>query len=270
MSGLSDDDDVVVDRPTFLYASGAQAYLESGLAAASEGRLEHAVVQFERCLDLDPDEPRALYHLATVESELGRPRVALSAALTLLESEWEDADLWQLIAELRWATGDIDGALESANSALALDESHSARGLVGLVLERMPGRGAEATVALAAAHLVCPAEWPLPLPVADDEWQLLLDDALARVRDAVRTFWSPVPVLWEDWPTPSEVAAPRFAIAPETRLVGAHEDSEPLAPVALRLFRRNLVRAADRAALVDNLAKALEVEANAWIAPPEP
>jgi tetratricopeptide (TPR) repeat protein len=233
------------------------------------GQFARAVERFERSLDADPDDPSALFQLAWAERAAGRPHAARVAVEQLLALEPECPEVLHLAADLRWTTGDVAGTLAATEALLALQDVPSAHGLRGLALQRLAGREAEAIASLQAGGRAEPADWPLPLPVADDDWPELLAVALHQTEPAVQSFWADLPVRFEDWPEARDIG-PTGRVGPEASVVGTEADAPHGTPVSvLRVFRRNAERALDRARLVAQLAEALSLEAEVY-RPPEP
>ncbi|MCA1792144.1 MAG: tetratricopeptide repeat protein, partial [Thioalkalivibrio sp.] len=56
-----------------------QEYLARGMEAFAAGRLDAAVTSWEKALEVDPDDPRALGYLARAHEHLDRLREVRSA-----------------------------------------------------------------------------------------------------------------------------------------------------------------------------------------------
>lgn len=230
--------------------------LEEARRLVLEGETEAAVGLAEELLDHDPDDIEALLLIAEAAPRYGHGEVGVLAAR---QARARGADPGAAEAAALYAACELDAALAAAEARIATTptdaRAHAVRGMVLEVLGRLP----EADAALAHAHTLRPAAYPLPLAVPAADWEPLLLEALSQLesgeREALRgwTFrWHPAPAL--DLLTTSHPPIP-----PTTCAVVSVDDA---GGVTCDLFTRNLARGcADEAELVSRLAQALRDEA---------
>ena len=97
------------------------AIVQSGIAHARAGRSEESLQSFERYLSIDPgDSGRAnsvAFSMVRESIDLERAR---EIATSGLESAPDDDSLWDTLAEVHFALGDADAALEAIDRAIEL------------------------------------------------------------------------------------------------------------------------------------------------------
>lgn len=240
-------------------------------AALAAGAWTEVVLEAEELLDEQPDHAEALLLLGEAllrRGEYDLARLTFDHVLTL-DSASVPALVGQAFSSFHLT--DLQTTLEAAREAIRRDPGDArAHYFLGLALERTPGRQAEALASLTAAAHLDPVECPLPCTVRKDQWPELFERALDHLPDRLREVWRGVPLRLEDWPDLAELRAAHPPLSPTIRAmyVGTPpDDGDPFEhkPEALRLFTRNLARAGDADALVEDLANALTDEAVDWL-----
>jgi Flp pilus assembly protein TadD len=81
--------------------SQAGPYIADGWLCAREGDLDAARVRFQRALDLEPRNPRAMVELGRIYERLGRPDRAVVLYERALQANPDQPDLRKKVAGLR-------------------------------------------------------------------------------------------------------------------------------------------------------------------------
>lgn len=233
--------------------------------------LATALLEAEELLDSDPDNVEALELLGDTELELGHGREAGLVFDQLLELSPGEPLYLAGLAIARFLHTDFEGAAESAQAAIAqneeLAEAHAYR---GLSLDRL-GRFDEASQHLARAAELDPEGWPDPPRIEDLPWPALVREALARLPEALHTFYARVPIVFQLYP---DISVLRSVDPPISPLVLAlyegtpagQDTEEEILPRTVRLFLANARRfATDLDRLTNDLAHALASEASDWL-----
>mgnify|MGYP002819613500 CR=1 FL=1 len=236
-----------------------------------------AVLEAEELLDEEPQHVPALELLA--KAQLGMMD-AEGAVLTWEQVHALDptpsADRLASLAMARFDTTDLVGAVEAARESIRLDSGRAeAHFVLGLALERLPGRSVEAAQALVAASRLDPLAYPFPIRLDAKGWEQALTTAMLQVTPEVRALWEGVPVRLPDYPDMELLRSSQPHLSP--RLPGMYQGNAPsLAeepvedpwsekPDGLLLFTQNLARVHSLDELVERLADVLEQEALVWV-----
>jgi tetratricopeptide (TPR) repeat protein len=181
-------DDVIRAGPWMLPADvHAAVLLDEARAALRRGEAATAAVLAEEVLDHDPDDLDALRIVADAAPRYGHGEVGMLAAE---QAGRRGARTATLTAAARLAACQVDGALESADHALADDpEDARAHAVRAQALEFL-GRADEADRAYAQAYRLRPAAYPRALAVPAATWDTLVHaaraDLVPELRDALR------------------------------------------------------------------------------------
>jgi tetratricopeptide (TPR) repeat protein len=245
--------------------------LEAVRRSMRDRAFEEAMLEAEELLDESPEQADALFLLGEASLELGHPEVAADAYDDAIRLGVGGSPPLVGRALALFDLGRVAAAEESARAALAAGPGEAeAHHVLGMSLERLAGREAEAVAHLDAAQRLDPARFPKPLRLKPPDWDRALARALLRVHPDIASFWHGVPVRWEGFPDLAELCAAEPVIRPTVGglyLGDPRDVADPWAvrPTALRLFTRNLARAPSRDALVDDLAAVLQTEALDWL-----
>jgi len=236
-----------------------------------------AALEAEELLDETPDHVEAMELLA--KAQLGMMD-AEGAVLT-----WEQVHLLDPsprpdrlagMAMARFDTCDLVGAVEAARESVRLDPGLAeAHFVLGLALERLPGRSVQAATALIAANRLDPLAYPFPVRLDAKGWEQALTTAMLQVPDPVRELWEGVPVrlpphpdlemLRSNQPPLSPRIPGMFQGHPPSMAAEPVEDPWSHKPDGLLLFTQNLARVHSLDELVERLADILEQEAMVWV-----
>ncbi|WP_437988017.1 tetratricopeptide repeat protein [Sorangium sp. So ce117] len=105
------------------------------------GDMDAALAAFQRAHAIDPEQPDGCRELGAVYLELDRAHDALPVARRAIELRPDDAGLHCNLALILLLTGDVEGALAKATSALSLDPTDAiTRGLLKLIDDVVTGR----------------------------------------------------------------------------------------------------------------------------------
>jgi len=230
-----------------------------------------AIIEVEELLDEEPNNAEALFLLGESLLEVGDAPLALEAYTHHIALAGGDRHSLLGMAIARFETCDLIGSIESSREVIRLDASVAeAHWYLGLALERLPSRQADALAAFSAARQLQAADFPYPLDLSDDEWHQAVRQALRSVHPSLEEFWYGIPVQFEDLPDISELRKHVPPVPPTISalyLGEASEEGDPWAqrPRAIRIFRENLARSRDQDELVQQIALALQSEALDWL-----
>jgi predicted Zn-dependent protease with MMP-like domain len=197
-----------------------------------------------------PHQPDLRIVDAGLKLEEGEPHQAL-AALRGAERAADPAQFFLLRAatlhELsRFAEAEAD-ALRSLAVAPDVATTHD---LLSRVRDHLGDAAGAAEAAEHAAELD-PEEFPTPLEIADEDFDAMVETAIAELPEKVRSELDEVPVLVQSLPEAAMLTGEEPPLSPDILglFVGRHLLTEasmpPGAPGAIYIFRRNLARACD-------------------------
>jgi len=246
--------------------------LDKAMRALDEDNPDLALVEAEELLAARPSHPEALGIVGRAALQLGDAAMA-RAALERLQGAGEvDAVTSLLLSQARFGTADLEGAVEAARAATD-DQPDMAAGWFqqALALDRLAQPG-PAALAWQRAAALDPERFQLPVQVDDDLWVACLNTALAALPDAVRPFYSEVPIVWGHYPAVADLLAEAPPLSPllDAMYRGTPpmdpEDRLQQLPERVTLFRGNLVLpSGDPAALAHRIHAALVHEAHDWL-----
>jgi len=259
------------------------------------GAHDDAAAEIERLLSeaaelLEGGDPSGALELTRRGARLARRGVSTEAAgeLALLEGialtdlgEPEEA-LPRLDAALSALPGDVDAMLERGLALYELCRFEEARAqllevtrreprepwahhTLGLIAERR-GDPKEAARHLARARALAPDEFAEPAPLPAEEFDGVVEDALASLPDKVRSYLSNVAIAVEPLPAEEDLRAADPPLSPSILGVfrgaplGQKASMDPWShfPSSIVLYQRNLERfARDREELVEQIGVTL-------------
>ena len=279
---------------------GAEAHTSRGELLWDCGRQEEALQEFARALHADADyQPGQLNRIEIMIEEFQEYDEALDLADDLLQTALEkpiEAEVYYLKAKALFYLDDLEGALfllrraikiqgevgiyrgfegqvlfeigqygearRSLERALALEHecAHSTYHLA-LVMEHT-GHLEEAEKLFAKAARLSPDLYPLPIRIADDEFESAAEQALKDLPEPIYKYTENCPVIIED--LPSEELVKREYVSPQVLglfLGVPATEASPTLGTAQRsdtdrilLFKRNLERIAkDNLDLVEQI-----------------
>jgi predicted Zn-dependent protease with MMP-like domain len=240
---------------------GSEARLARAWEAYDLGDLETAI---ELTRELDPGLRDGWVLLATAMVELGDARGA-RAALARAAALGEGVDLEWVRAELELAAWEIGRARARYERIAEQEPCGAVFGRLSLCAE-IDGDLRSADRFLARARELDPEEWPRAPRLSPQEFEAVLDRAVARLPRAFREALDDVQILVEPVPRRGLVdLSDPFGTPPEmlglftgSSLLERSVDSALEIPPTVHLFQRNLERAArDREELVEEIAKTL-------------
>jgi predicted Zn-dependent protease with MMP-like domain len=221
-----------------------------------EGELDDARTALDTLMRKRPRHPDLLIEDAALKLEEAEPHQAL-AALQGAERSADPARFFALRAacmhELsRFAEAEAD-ALRSI--AITSDDAMT-HDLLSRTREHLGDREGAAESAEMAAELDA-ENFPEPLEVSDEDFDALVEKAIAELPPRIREKLDEMPVIVQALPAPEMLTEENPPLTPDLLglFVGRHifaqsASATPDAPGAIFLFRRNLLRAChDRAEL---------------------
>jgi predicted Zn-dependent protease with MMP-like domain len=214
-----------------------------------DGEIENARGEADALLGKRPRHPDLLVLDAAVAIEEGDPDRALDA-LRGAERSADPALLFHLRSLAHFHRVELDPARVDAEKALTirpqLGEAHA---LLSRIHELL-GHESVARGHMEEAHDIDPEAFPLPLEVSDEDFDRLVEKSVAELPEQVREHLQDIPILVEPLPRREMLVAERPPLAPDLlglfvgrHLLEASHADLPVAPGAIYLFRRNLLRA---------------------------
>ena len=232
-----------------------------------EGELERAreaLVALQRERGRHPDLSIVDAALYLEQGEAERALEALSGA----ERSADPSQFFHLRSLAHFELVQLETARDDAERAItvnpALAEAHE---LLSRIHEHL-GDEARASEHAAQARRIDPESFPEPIEIPDAEFDGLVEQGLRELPERVREQLTDVQVLVEPLPSRELLTASTPALPPDILglFVGRHllersHSDLPGMPVAIHLFRRNLLRAcADREELAKEIRITLQHE----------
>jgi superkiller protein 3 len=119
-------------------ATGVGAHVNRGLAAFGAGRLEEAVAEYEKALEIDPENPAALRGLGFVHRQAKDYRAAAEALRKLLEVDPRHRLGRMELATVLMEAGELEEAIAQFERVLEIDpDFEQARFNLGVALSRV-------------------------------------------------------------------------------------------------------------------------------------
>lgn len=227
-----------------------------------EGELEQARAAADTLLRRRPHQSDLRVLDATLCLAEGEPARAL-AALKGAERSADPAYFFFLRAEAHFDLVEFPEARDDTRRAIAVHPDFAAaHDLLSRVLDHL-GDAEGAAASAKEANAIDPEGFPLPLEVADDVFDRLVERSVKELPREIRRKLDEVPVLVQALPSPEMLTGEEPPLTPDLLglFVGRHIFAEgstavPAAPGAIYLFRRNLLRACDD---VDELAREIGI-----------
>ncbi len=234
-------------------AQGA-VLLDAAQRLMLEGAYDAAVGLAEELLDVDPEDTGALLIVADAAARYGHGEVALLAARQArrLGAQVDVLEAAALLASCHpeAALAAMERYLESAGDDA---RAHAIRGQSLEIL----GRVTEADEALARAHALRPAAYPLPLSVDESDWEGLLIQAISRMDDDARTETRTWAFAFRPAPTPDRLRTSDPPVPPSVHALALPGEDG----VSCELYTRALTRGcADEDELIERLTIAVADE----------
>ena len=227
-----------------------------------DGELERARLELDDMMSKRAKHPDLKIVDASIAIDEGEPQRALET-LKGAEHSADPALFFHLRALSKFLLCRFEEARDDAERALAvLPEMADAHDLMSRTLEHLGDEEGMQRHAEEAAQLE-PDNYPLPLDVDDQEFDLVVEKSLKELPAQVRRHLEEIPVLVEPLPDRAVLTAESPPMTPDLLglfmgrdLMSRRHDDLPSGPGAIYLFRKNLLRACrDR----DELAKEIRI-----------
>lgn len=198
-----------------------------------------------------PGHPDLLIEDATLNLEEGQPQQAL-AALHGAERSADPARFFYLRAACHHELSRFAEAEADAQRSVAVHPGFAmAHDLLSRILDHL-GDGKGAVEASEVAAELDPENFPEPLEVNDEEFDLLVERAVTDLPARVRAKLEEIPVLVQALPSPEMLNGVSPPLTPDLLGLFVGRDifaqlptAVPGAPGAIYLFRKNLLRACE-------------------------
>ena len=204
--------------------------IELRLKAAREAfdrkQFPTALVEAEELLDLHPDHLFGLMIVGDSSLELGEALGAEAAFTRVLEFQPESATALSGLAISRFELTNFDGAVESANQALALKPKHAEAYYIRGLAHEFSGRSREALADFEAASAMAPEHYPIPSLPSDEQWPEIIEAAKSLLEEELQEWIDGVELRVVDLPRRERLC----------------ESTPPLSPSSLALFLENFQR----------------------------
>lgn len=223
---------------------------------------ERAVRLAERALRILEDA-EGWYVLGVARAEAGDGEGSIGALAKAVELDTEHADAWAALARALFDDYQWEAAGEAVHAALRLDVAHPEARTIRAWLRERRSDWDGAWRDYLAAHAENPQDYPLPVPLDDDEVDTITEAVIGELHPSLQRYLANVPILVDEVPS-DEVLEEFDPPARPAEILGCFS-GEPLPsrstfdpwsqlPASILLFRRNLQRvASDRDALLDEL-----------------
>jgi predicted Zn-dependent protease with MMP-like domain len=216
-----------------------------------EEELEDARRALDELLRRRPNHPDLRIEDATLKLEEGEPQQAL-AALEGAERSADPARFFYLRAACYHELSRFAEAETDAQRSVAVHPGYAmAHDLLSRIRDHLGDAKGAAEASEAAAELD-PENFPEPLEVSDEEFDLLVEKAVRDLPAKVREKLDEIPVLVQPLPSPEMLNEESPPLTPDLLglFVGRHIFAQlpsalPGAPGAIFLFRKNLLRACE-------------------------
>ena len=216
-----------------------------------EEEVEDARKALDELMRRRPGHPDLLIEDATLKLEEGEPQQAL-AALQGAERSADPARFFYLRAACHHELSRFAEAEADAQRSVAVHPGFAmAHDLLSRILDHL-GDAKGAVEASEVAAELDPENFPEPLEVNDEEFDLLVERAVTDLPAKVRAKLEEIPVLVQALPSPEMLNEENPPLTPDLLglFVGRHIFAQlptavPGAPGAIYLFRKNLLRACE-------------------------
>ncbi|HMV69750.1 MAG TPA: hypothetical protein PKA64_23105 [Myxococcota bacterium] len=246
--------------------AGTQAALRLELArrALRERDLLTATIELEELLDDEPDHVEALILLGATCIAQGDHPTARAALRSAHQRGAGSSATWAQLALAELECWDFEAAAAAAREATARNaENPEGWHVLGLLAERRDAF-AEADEHHMRAWTLQPTLYPLPVRLRPEDWEGVVQTAMDALGDDLSAFWADVPLQLEAFPERDERWTPGLSPREIARCEG---DAGGDHPDTLRIFWGNLAHAGSVEDLLDDLVRALDHEATAWLQP---
>jgi predicted Zn-dependent protease with MMP-like domain len=213
---------------------------------------ELAVSLARRALARSPGA-RARYVLGVALIESGELEEGLEALQDTVTEDPNHVDAWVAIAGGLFDALQFESAAGAVAAALRLDPLQPDALYLRACLRERRGDRDGAARAYQAAALADPDTFPVPVPLGEEEVELLVESVLETLHPSLRRYLADVAILLEEVP-PREVLAEVEPPASPTELLGcfsgnalterAGNDAWSALPASIHLYRCNLARLA--------------------------
>ena len=214
-----------------------------------EGEIEEARSALEGMLRRRPNQSDLRVLDAMLRLEEGEPTAALEA-LRGAERSADPAQFFYLRAAAQYDLVRFAEARADAERAVAVHPEYAhAWDLLSRIAEHL-GEPPAALAAAERARSIDPEGFPLPLELADDAFDAIVEKSVRDLPPPIRKKLDELPVLVQSLPTVEMLTDEDPPLTPDLLglFVGRHifaqgTSAPPSAPGAIYLFRRNLLRA---------------------------
>ena len=231
-------------------------------ALLEEDEVDDARKALDELMRRRPSHPDLRVEDATLKLEEAEPQQAL-AALQGAERSADPARFFYLRAACYHELSRFAEAEADVQRSVAVHPGYAmAHDLLSRVLDHL-GDGKGAAEASEVAAGLDPENFPEPLEVSDEEFDLLVEKAVADLPARVRAKLDEIPILVQALPSTEMLSEENPPLTPDLLglFVGRHIFAQlptavPGAPGAIYLFRKNLLRACEDK---DELAREVRV-----------
>ncbi len=217
-----------------------------------DGDPDEAVRAVEEALERQPDA-EGFYVCGVVLCEVGDAQEGIGALRRAVEMDPTLPDAAYTLAREEFARYQFEEAREHVSLALRLDPHHADARYLRACLRERRGDHDGALRDYQSAALSEPVDLPMPIPLADEEIDAVVDSVLGELHPSLRRYLQDVAIIVEDVP-PIEVLEDIVDGAHPTDLLGCfsghslveRDSADPWTalPATITIYRRNLARIA--------------------------
>jgi len=233
-----------------------------------EGKDQEVIMEAEELLDVDPNCAPALFFLGEALLQLSDAEGALQA-FEHYERINSDFSIPVLIGSAM-ALLELCEPLAAEKKILPViqrqpDEAQ-AYFVLGLILEVLEGRGADATTAFVTASQLEPQLYPLPLTLTEAMWRDCIDRGMDLASENIQAFWEGLPIHLFERPDLTMLKHSSPPLSPRIlgHYLGDPSSGEKLRPEGINIFIRNLSRSRTLDEIATKIAICLEQECKDW------
>jgi len=216
-----------------------------------DDQVEEARIALDELLRRRPGHPDLKVEDATLKLEEGEAQLALEA-LKGAERSADPARFFYLRAACHHELSRFPEAKADIERSVVIHPGYAmAHDLLSRILDHLGDTKGAAEASEVAAELD-PENYPPPLEVSDDEFDALVEKAVAELPAKVREKLEEIPVLVQALPSAEMLSEENPPLTPDLLglFVGRHVFAQmptavPGAPGAIFLFRRNVLRACE-------------------------
>ena len=231
-----------------------------------------ALIEAEELLDHHPDHLFGLMIVGDSSLELGEAMGAEAAFTRVLEFQPESSAALSGLAISRFELTNYEGAIESANQAIALKPEHAEAFYIRGLAHEFSGNSSESSADFESASQMAPEHYPIPELPSEEEWPEIIEAAKSLLEEELQEWIDGVELRVMELPSVERLRESTPPLSPSSlalffgELPKADQDAWVDKPLCIELYARNIARAAMRDGdIVGPVREGLRREAREWL-----